>query len=164
MIHLLDNPDPPDVPPDWGQNISIRVGGLLPEYTLRHDQSWQVGWGGGSWHNKGSRERAGCPGWSHHTKSCLLPGETLHHQQQLKRECKTNSIQSLYACSFISAITHNRLANTFSRGSCASNLVFPVCAYFKYFVPNFQKFSAPPSKDSQLNAAFAMVGSCKVCK
>ena len=35
-------------------------------------------------------------------------------------------------------------------------------AYFKYFDPNSQKFSAPHSKDSQLNAAFAIGGSCKV--
>ena len=159
-----------------------------------------MGWGGGSWHNKGSRERAAAsPGWSHHTKICLLPGETLHwsfQQHQLNRESKTKAWRprivspyqelppswrnsppaaetgvqnelktiTLFMFAFSSAVSQNRLTNSFSRGSYASNLVFPVRAYFKYFVPNFQKFSAPPSKDSQLNAAFAIVGSCKVCK
>ena len=73
MIHVLSHLNKTDVPPNWGKISADRrwVASFqsMPSDMIRAGR--QVGWDGGSCHNKGSREGAG-PGWSHH--SCLLPG------------------------------------------------------------------------------------------
>ena len=88
----------------------------------------------------------------------LLPGTTWRNSNNL------DVAELLLQNKLLPASISNILANTFRRKSYASSLTFPMHTYFKYFDPNFQRFSALASKESQLNAAFAIVGSCKVCK
>ena len=88
----------------------------------------------------------------------LLPGTTWRNSNNLE------VAELLLQNKLFPASISNMLANTFRRESYASSLTFPMHTYFKYFDPNSQRFSASASKESQLNAAFAIVGSCNVCK